>query len=428
MKRFFSGLITIFLLLSLLPGCSNNEDTLQLVQPQLWNGWPQIQPGKLAGEKLGLTAWDSGRCEATSENTMIETENGYYYAYQEYLFYADKTDLSNWVLLCSKPDCGHPSHGRCSASLNSGRIVSRDGRIYTTVWSELYPELYQSGVSGDLLVSMAPDGTDLRLEYAFTDALEAELGQSFTFLTSDQWIYSYTETNAEGSMTGYLYRIADHGPELIKKQENMVNIASLLVMNGVAYGVTPFWSELLDDSGELRYFHYLKDGQLEVLDLGILPSWGCYVSDGIARGFDHKEGCYLDRNLETGEDTFLTDAQLDGSFGCVILPNCILESTMLRSFSSDFRDPQAPNTMKLFNGEQWLDVKLPGQLLEANRTDYLEIVAVTSDRIFLSLRTPNRFTWQEGYYSELYQIMLTEDALEVQYCGSLKIPVEDSGS
>lgn len=421
--RYALRIIRMILCIILLTGCGQESPQELSVKAEPWGGWESIQAGTLETEKLKVTTWSSGRCEATSENTMIEGENGYYYAYQEYLFYADKTDLSNWVLVCAKPDCDHNAHGRCSAALNSPRIVVRDGRIYTTVWSELYPELYKTEGSGYLLVSMAADGTDMKLEYAFTEALEDDFSNSFSFLSSNHWMYSYSVTDEEGNMTGYLYRITDKGPELVLKQENSAG-ASLFVMNGVAYGITPFWSELLDDNGELRFFSYYQDNELKTLDMNILPSWGCYISNGIARGFDHRERCYHDRDLETGEDTFLAEAQLNNSFGSVVLPNCILESTLLGSYSLEYRDENAPNAMKIFNGEQWVDVALTEELINAGRRDYLEIVAVTSDRIFLSLRNSGTFAWQTGYISDLYQILLTEDALQVQYCGQLQIPVE----
>jgi len=418
-----AGFAFYLLAIMLITGCAA-EPQDSMVQAKPWEGWPQIEQGVVEAEQLHITTWSSGRCEATSENTMIEVENGYYYAYQEYLFYADKADLSNWVLVCAKPNCDHSPHRRCSAALNSQRILKYNGRICTTVWSVLYPELYATQGSGDLLVSMAADGTDLRLEYVFEEALKDGLSNSFSFLLSDQWIYSYTETDTAGNLTGYLYRVTEDGPQLIRKQEGAAG-ASVLTMTGVAYGVTPFWSELLDDSGELRFFHYFQNGELIPLDLSLLPSWGCYVSNGIARGFDHREGYYYDKNLETGEIIPLADAQIENSFGCVVLPNCILESTLLRSFSTEFRDPDTPNTMKIFDGKHWRDVSLPAELQQARSNDYLEIIAVTSDRILLSFRNTNTYTYQTGYLSEIYSISLNEENLQVKHCAQISVPTQE---
>jgi len=423
MFRFIrKGLSVCLLAILILTGCTKNSQDRPLVTSP-WKGWPAITYGKIESAALGVTTWDSGRCAATSENTMIEAEKGYYYAYQEYLFYADKADLSNWVLVCARPDCDHAPNSRCSAALNSQRIVEYNGRICTTVWSEIYPELYNTEGAGEFLVSMAPDGTDLRLEYVFEDALKDGLSNNFSFLLADQWIYSYTETDTDGNLTGYLYCVTEDGPQLIRKQEGITG-ASVLTMTGVAYGVTPFWSELLDDSGELRFFHYFQNGELIPLDLSLLPSWGCYISNGIARGFDHLEGYYYDKNLETGETVPLTDAQMRNSFGCIVLPNCILESTLLRSFSTEFRNADTTNAMMLFNGTEWLEIQLPPELANAGVSDYLEVIAVTSDSVFLSLRNANTFTWQTGYLSDIYQILLTEQQLKAEHCGQIQIPIQ----
>jgi len=159
--------------------------------------------------------------------------------------------------------------------------------------------------------------------------------------------------------------------------------------------------------------------------LSLLPSWGCYVSNGIARGFDHREGYYYDKNLETGEIIPLADAQIENSFGCVVLPNCILESTLLRSFSTEFRDPDTPNTMKIFDGKHWRDVSLPAELQQARSNDYLEIIAVTSDRILLSFRNTNTYTYQTGYLSEIYSISLNEENLQVKHCAQISVPTQE---
>lgn len=58
------------------------------------------------------------RCAETSEYHMAETEQGFYMMSGGYLYYADKTDVSKWMPVCSKPNCTHDGNTEgCDAAL-----------------------------------------------------------------------------------------------------------------------------------------------------------------------------------------------------------------------------------------------------------------------------------------------------------------------
>lgn len=104
---------------------------------------------------------DLETCAITSNGQMAETESGYYAQFRGKLYYADESDLTNWVQVCNEPDCRHWDES-CPAKMMPYGFWIQDNRIYSvrqTVTIEEIP------TAGDAIYSMAPDGTDLRLEY-----------------------------------------------------------------------------------------------------------------------------------------------------------------------------------------------------------------------------------------------------------------------
>ncbi len=357
---------------------------------------------------------------------MIETESGFYFTLYRYLFYADKANMDNWVLVCSEPDCEHIPYSRCSAYVKDEKIISYNGRILKTAMAAAYPELYSTKHPAAILLSMAPDGRDYKLEYVFEDALNGNFSSDLTHLSSDQWLYFYEEHKTDGTRSAHLYRITQDGPQLVKSKNDFEG-SGLFVMNGIAYGVTPFWSELLDNSGELRYFYYYQNEELKPLDLAKLPSWGCYISNHIARGFSYTQGAYYDYDLQTGQQYRIADPQLEKSNAVVVLPNCIIESTLIGSVTTEGRKINMTHGMQLYDGTQWHEVLLPVELEAARMKDYLKVICVASDRILL--RSCNAATEpaaggiaDTGYVSTIYQIMLDADQLTLDVCGQLEIP------
>ena len=74
MKRFLSGLIAILLLLSLLPGCGE-EDTGPQVYPT-----PTFTPGTLQSDLLKAEPGNFDRANYTNTGlTLLEIDTGYYF-------------------------------------------------------------------------------------------------------------------------------------------------------------------------------------------------------------------------------------------------------------------------------------------------------------------------------------------------------------
>ena len=71
------------------------------------------------------------RCAETSEYHMAETEQGFYMMSGGYLYYADKTDVSKWMPVCSKPNCTHDGNTEgCDAALGGRGFRLQNGRVY----------------------------------------------------------------------------------------------------------------------------------------------------------------------------------------------------------------------------------------------------------------------------------------------------------
>ena len=120
---------------------------------------------------------------------------------------------------------------------------------------------------------------------------------------------------------------------------------------------------------------------------------------------------------ETREETKLEDAQLENSYAFIVLPNCILESTLMGYSSVSDRSAVQTHAMKLFDGQRWWDVELPQELLEVDDNKYLDVEAVTSDRILLCLRD-NNDRFNVGHV--LYQIFLGTDRPVMEYAGTVE--------
>lgn len=108
----------------LLGGCSKDDVPIVTAEYQ-----SELSYGVFETEKLTVLPWNSGRCESTMANAMAETENGYYFVYYGYIYYADKDNLSKWVLLCNKPACAHYDNPYCNAATDGGWVLIKDNRL-----------------------------------------------------------------------------------------------------------------------------------------------------------------------------------------------------------------------------------------------------------------------------------------------------------
>ena len=89
------------------------------------------------------------RCNETSNGKMAETEDGYFLASDRMLYYADKDNLEEWVVVCNKPDCNHRDE-KCNGFLQLNTTIwQKDGRLYEIAHGTSFENPYIFEISLD---------------------------------------------------------------------------------------------------------------------------------------------------------------------------------------------------------------------------------------------------------------------------------------
>ena len=423
MKKRISLLLAVLILLAS-AGCTQ-EVSSPPIGPEpnesiVWEAMPQLTYGVMEYEKLEVLPWYSGRCEATSLNTVAETKAGFYQTCALWLFYADKTSLSNWIPVCNDPTCTH--YGDCNAHIASGRFLVGDHKIYYEVHPQEVPVSGLSESGGFILASKNPDGTFHKVEYILEDMLVSGKSASSSLLLPDQWLCQRFELEPNGTQSGRLYCVTKNGPQLLAERNDfdplnpppgIVDAAYQYALNGDRY----FSSGVLDDTGKTLY--RVVDGQLKTLDVSGLTLRGAYISGNTLRFFRPGEG-YYDRNTETGEETFLSPPHLENSYSCIMLPNCILESSLMFTESLKNRPPRMLHKLAYFDGIQWHDVLLPEELEKPDMSVVLAPLAITADSIlFCSIDMAQH---PMEYSVTLYAISLDAKEKTLEYVAEIVPP------
>ena len=296
-------------------------------------------------------------------------------------------------------------------------FVIRDDRIYyqQSLYGE-QSELY-SGGAAEILVSMAPNGTDKRFEFAFDEYVPTTLASSSSLLDSQHWLVNIVELNEDGTQTAYAYRVTARGQEKYPKVENYQHSCTLQTTEFSLhlYGDKVYMHGVLSDSRKV-FFRFDGDTP-EPVDTTDLPAQFAYLSGDILRFFKINDG-YYDMNIKTGEQVKLADAQLENSFANIMLPNCIIESTLMTyrmTGNTDHYTEGMTHRMRLFDGESWRDVELPAELLGANGKTFMIMECVASDCVILTCRDMASNTGDTHYY----RIDLTKDKLKLEYIATM---------
>lgn len=411
--------LTVLLCMVLLLTACKKEEQPAITESQVWETMPQLTYGVLESEKLEVLPWYDGRTEAASQCSMAETELGYYWMLGELLFYADKADLSNWVAVCNKPACTHSyTQTKCNARIGSYWFLLRDGRIISSVYSAHFPELYPNqNKRGDILVSRATDGTDLRLLYASEEIMiGAEGGVSGFYLSPHQLLMYCSKMQTDGSECYRIYWVSEDGVQLLDETTMVGGNRSVVRWTRGDEVIAINDVYVLEDEIVEKYGIYRLDGG--VLTLVSENAERGYLTGNTLRVFRRNDG-YYDINTDTGEETLLAPAQFENSACFLLLPNCILETTLAYN-TQDVRTPDMTHQMTLFDGVSWREVKLPKELEAAKATTYASDFVVTSDSVFFTVSTMERKFALHG--GGIYRIDLSKEELTAELCQELKMP------
>lgn len=418
MKKTILLLLTLILLGSL-GGC-HGEETVTADGPQYWQSMPKLTYGVMESGKLEILPWYGARAEETSYYRMLETEKGFYLAYAGRYFYADKMDLNNWVVVCNKPDCNHMSD--CDGFINSDSILMEDGRLLFESMIDCSSDLYSGKEAGPVLISADLDGTDRALERVEKQILLTTAGGISSRFSPGEWVVQRSQLQTDGTYWMQWFRITDAGVEEFHRIENLeeheVGDALFFARNMLGIqGDRCYVDQSLDPTGN-KVFRFEGD-QLKWLDLSGLEVSGGYLSGNTVRIFRPNEG-YYDVDLESRKEVLLAQPQLENSCATIVLPNCILEGTMLSMDSQKYRTLGMTHRLMLFDGETWREVALPGELQQAGSRECIFVHAVTSDSILIRYSSGTANTG--GALLTFYRIDLTKENLALEFCGQIFDP------
>ena len=420
MKNAFRAL-TYLCMVILLAGCCPREAPGEYAEDTLIQS---LQYGEMNQSILTQLPWNSGRCEITSNYAVAETEEGFYLVNDQYLWYADKADMSNWVPVCNRPECGHSKSSDCGANIRGNAIYIENNRIFylQSIWKT---NMHSGTEHGDVLVSTALDGTDQRVEYILEDAISALEGGSKSLITPDFWMCRTSNIDADGNKIIRVFCVTDDGEtEYPTKQatrdskDTIVWAKDLLLIYGDPYFFcVPLGTDPTFMSGDM---FMVKNNELVKQDISMVVRdqeyTGMYLSGNTLRLFRRNDG-YYDRNLTTAEEVKLGSAQLKHSNSFLVLPNCVIETT-LHSSTMPYRNTHIQHKMKLFDGVSWKQVELPKNLKNTSLSGYMEVVAVTSDSVLLRYRDASSLSMD----IELYRIMLDTEKPVLQYLTTIQEP------
>ena len=410
MKRTVRWIATLLAaVLLLLSGCQAQPEDPAITESLRWETMPALTYGRMEYEKLKVEPWYCGRAEATGFSRWAETNDGIYYAYVTNLIYADKVDTKLWVPVCNKPICNHAENNwTCHGYIGWSSFFIHDGRIYFACHNDSFPELSGVKATSEGLYSRALDGSDMRLEKLIEDAIVTNGGQLNCTIMGHYWIYNIEKMNTDGSTTGtcYCYDILTGALTVpfnkTYPDESDYNANQLSQWRHKLHGDPTDRNFLFGND-----YYRVENGEMVATNAEAYAKAGDYLSGNVLRQFRSNEG-YYDINLETGEEVHLADAQLKNSQSFIVLPNCIIETTL----GSENHQEGNQHSMMLFDGESWRTVILPEELSQNYTLDMpFEMGVVTSDRIFILV-----YTSQSNSRCDVYQILLGEDELMLEYC------------
>lgn len=418
-KRFCSILCVCLFLIGCTEAQSGND-----VGSLIWDEMPALEYGSLYTEKLTRLSWNSGRTEATSVFNIAETEKGWYKEHLGWLYFADKANPSSWIPVCGKPDCDHQMN--CTALMEGGEFSVTDNGIQFLESQRMLGPVEIS------IVEMGYAGNDKHVVKTVEEAKINSEGGFGTLGFGNQWIIFTSQLNSDGTYQNRGIRVTENGSQVFL-EKNGTDVAlpriSSTASEFALYGDQYFYSTVLDQSGS-TIFRFDGDALVQN-DISGLTVFGGYLSGNTLRYFQPGDG-YYDVDIVTREETRLCDAQTSGGYAAVLLPNCILESSLLYPASRDTRIPGMEHQMAVFDGQQWHDVTLPEELRLTSQKQYLSPLCVTSDAVLLGYTTTEKvFVEVQGQDEPdlqlycnmiLYRIPLGMEEWKLEYCGTLYQP------
>ena len=355
-----------------------------------------VQPNGVA-VKQELTL-DTAAISSCGE--LVETENGYYYSGFGGLVYADKSDLTNWVLVCNDPTCEHILSS-CSAKTNGG-IAMVDDRILSLRSTEDFKSVGKSGLG---VYSMAPDGTDLQLEYFVEDTIGVNEGSTHSISGNGQGTFycGMYILQTDGTYLGrILTATAESSSVIAEATKNDMSPYALSHATNIRGDAVLRTDIYIPTEERGQHFYRISGNNLE--DISHIdqyePSPGYLSGDDLYHYVPGKG--YYHTKISTGESQKMLDAQLKDGQGYHFLEHFIVEHNMT------FGNIPAKPRLLFNNGEKWVEVEFPEDF-EYTEESNLSLRALTTQHIILEVNCPGT--------NSLYVIDHTDPNPVLTLCG-----------
>ncbi len=358
------------------------------------------------------------RCAITGNGKFAETENGYYMIRTEYLFYADKSDLSNWVLVCTKPDCSHPLTG-CPGSLNSpvGFWLEDDSIYYLSNY------LVGQELDAHYFIKMGLDDFSPQTVYA-DPALNwpatgiggySECGNGdslcrvLSYIQEDgSWGCDIVVVDQQKTMTlfttEYPPEVVQYDPKPIPYNVGYSVRGDLIIASQFSLDETPDANAVDWAKYEYVYFYQIYNDTIREIKLHEgCDLYGAYISGDSLWHYHMNDGFYY-MDLSTGEEVKIADAAYENAYGhCVDGKHMVECSMSVPGYSRDSVEAK----MRYFDGETWHELELPEYW---NAQYKFRVLAGASDRIVFTVDDAER---SYDCQQEFGYIMLGGDTLTI---------------
>lgn len=156
--------------------------------------------------------------QSSSGLEMAETDAGYYCKADSMLYYADRSDLTNWVLVCNEPNCSGdlvvcPARFDGEYRLRGDQIETiRNPQLFQNNSSHGSPQLFPNdGSDLSALYTMMADGTGLQQVYTLDGSSMGDGGASGTWLLQDRILAFYSQVQPDGTFSNSFLQMDDAG-------------------------------------------------------------------------------------------------------------------------------------------------------------------------------------------------------------------------
>ncbi len=423
-KRILSLALSVLLVLPLVACRQNPEPGTST--PSSANPGASTPP-KLDTRPDSPVVRDLGSAERTSECEVAETENGFYLQFQNILYYADKSDLTNWVPVCNEPDCEHDLDSCTAHNLLSSSFWLRDGRIYSV---RDLQEIEPNSAANFGICSSAADGTDFRVDLPMADMIPSDLACSYSHTaTPDAMYQGYSTMDNDGNFRLAVDRLDRNGRtnllEEIGSGGDPESVIDVHLISGYGqrkiYGDLTAYCSLLAPPDEIfeHLYRIMPDGFEEIEGIDALEPHefhGAKLDGDVLYYFVPGDGYYY-MQLSTGKSTRWMDAQLPDSRAFQLGTDCILELNFY--YQSTCTD--APQ-LRLFDGSKWHNIAVPAERLPSTRLGSGPL-ALCSDCLFFTVlykETDPETSEVVALAEDLYRIDLTSDNPTLTPCATFR--------